>query len=304
MSQLPNFFILGAPKSGTTALYHWLGKHPSVHLSTPKEPYFFEDEYDRGHEFYWRTYFAAGWRGQSLVGDARAAHLYLPYVPQRIHATVPEARLVAILRNPVERAYAHWWMQHSRGRDPLGFDEALRRNRQALADGDSYEGEHAEHLWRAHIAPDRDDRGIRPVTARPYIEAGHYADHIGRYLRFFPRERLCILLHDDFLRGPLETMRQVYQLLGLDPGDIRGAPARENVGLTNFSRPLFALSERWRLERVLPRRVLAALRNGLSRIGTRPAMSEEARDWLRRHYAPYNRRLEGLLGRDLESWDR
>ena len=126
MSHLPNFFILGAPKSGTTTLYHALEKHPAVHLSTPKEPYYFEDEYEQGPEFYWRTYFAAGWKGQSLIGDARAAHLYLPYVPRRIYTTVPEARLVAILRNPVERAFSHWWMRHSHGREPLGRWPAQR----------------------------------------------------------------------------------------------------------------------------------------------------------------------------------
>jgi hypothetical protein len=157
MSHLPNFFILGAPKSGTTTLYHALEKHPAVHLSTPKEPYYFEDEYEQGTEFYWRTYFAAARTGQPLIGDARRAHLDLPYVPQRIHATVPDAR------------------------------------------------------------------GLRPVSARPYVEAGHYADHLERYLRYFPRSRLCILFHDDLRRSPLETMRRLYEFLGLDPADLRGA---------------------------------------------------------------------------------
>ena len=304
MSRLPNFFILGATKCGTTALYHWLGAHPAVHFAAPKEPNFFEDEYERGLDFYWHTYFADGWRGQPLIGDARAAHLFLPYVPERIHATVPGARLIVILRNPLERAFSHWWMRHSHGREPLGFDEALRRNQQAIADGDSYEGEHAERLWRMRIAPVRNRHGLRPVDARPYIEAGHYADHLERYLRHFPREQLCILLHDDFLREPLQVMRQVYELLGLDSDKIHGAPARENVALSNFSRPLFALSERLRLEQVLPRKVLSTLRVSLSRVGQRPQMSHEARDWLLRHYAPYNRRLEATLERDLGAWNR
>lgn len=304
MSQLPNFFILGAPKSGTTTLYHGLAKHPSVHLSTPKEPYFFEDEYERGTEFYWRTYFAADWAGQPLIGDARAAHLYLSYVPRRIFDTVPDARLVAILRNPVERAFSHWWMQRCHGRDLLGFDDALRENWQAIGNGDSYEGARAEQLWRAHLAPARDHRGVRPVTARPYVEAGHYADHLERYLRHFPRARLCVLFHDDLRRAPLDTMRRLYEFLGLDPADMRAAPARENVALTGFSRPLYALSNRLHLDRVLPRKVLAVLRTALSQIGQRPAMSPQARDWLREHYAPYNRRLEALVGRDLAAWDR
>jgi len=85
MTKLPNFFILGPAKSGTTALYYLLKKHPQVHLSTPKEPYFFIDEFEHGPEYYWRTYFANGWHGQPLIGEAQTSHLLLPYVPQRIH---------------------------------------------------------------------------------------------------------------------------------------------------------------------------------------------------------------------------
>jgi hypothetical protein len=261
MTQLPNFFILGAPKSGTSALYHSLGTHPSVHL-------------------------------------------YLPYVPRRIHETVPNARLVVILRNPVERAFSHWWMQRCLGREPLAFDDALRENQQAIACGNSFEGDHAERLWRAHIAPTRDHHGLRPVTARPYIEAGHYADHLERYLQYYPRSRLCVLFHDDLRQAPLDTMRRLYEFLGLDPAEVRGAHARENVALTGFSRPLFAFSDRLRLDRVLPRRFLALLRTSLSKVGKRPLISPQARDWLRRHYVSHNRHLEDLVGRDLAAWDR
>jgi hypothetical protein len=99
-------------------------------------------------------------------------------------------------------------------------------------------------------------------------------------------------------------MRRLYEFLGLDPADVSAAPARENVALTGFSRPLYALSNRLRLDRVLPRKVSAVLRTALSQIGRRPAMSPQARNWLRGHYAPHNRRLEELVGRDLSAWDR
>ncbi|MGK2927381.1 MAG: sulfotransferase family protein [Lysobacterales bacterium] len=304
MRRLPNFLIIGAPKSGTTALYHWLAGHPQVHLSTPKEPFFFEEEYERGPEYYWRTYFADGWRGQSLVGEARTSHLFLPYVTRRIYETVPDARLVAILRNPVERAFSHWWMVRCHGREPLGFDEALQANWHSMQDGTSLEGPEVERRWRAHIVAREEFWRPRPLSVRPYIEPGHYARHLERFLGYFPRSRLCVLLYDDLLQRPQETMARLLQFLELEGSGMRHAPAPENVALTRFSLPLFKVSRRFRLARFVPRGLLAVARTSLSKIGSRPAMSDAAREWLQNHFEPHNRRLEPLLGRDLSAWDR
>src|SRR5687768_11767835 len=91
----PNFLILGAARSGTTTLHEYLPLHPDVYMSMPKEPLFFEAEYRRGLDYYWRTYFR-GWRGQQLVGEARVANLLLPFVVDRIAESVPDAKLIVI----------------------------------------------------------------------------------------------------------------------------------------------------------------------------------------------------------------
>jgi hypothetical protein len=101
----PNFFILGSAKCGSTTLYEHLGQHPDVFFSTPKEPIFFEAEYEKGFDYYWDTYFAA-WDGQAAIGEARHRNLFLPYVAPRVHAACPDARLIVIVRNPVDRAYS------------------------------------------------------------------------------------------------------------------------------------------------------------------------------------------------------
>lgn len=303
MRRLPNFLIIGAPKSGTTALYHWLARHPQVHLSTPKEPYFFEEEYERGPDYYWRKYFADGWQGQRLVGEARTSHLYLPYVTPRIQETVPDARLVAILRNPVERAFSHWWMLRCQERESLGFDDALRANHLSILDGSSLEGPDVERRWRANILARDAFWRPQPLSVRPYIEPGHYARHLERFLDYFPRSQLCVLLYDDLVQRPQDVLLRLMDFLGLDPLAVRQAPAPENVALTQFSRPLFLIARRFRLERFLPRGLLGAARTSLSKIGTRPAMSEAAREWLQDYFAPHNRRLEALLDRDLTAWE-
>ena len=304
MTRRPDFLIIGAPKAGTTALFHWLEAHPDIHLSTPKEPYFFEAEYHRGLDFYWRTFFAEGYRGQRLAGEARTAHLYLPYVTERIHDALPDARLVAVLRNPAQRAFSHWWMRRCNGREKLDFEDALRENFEALEQGRGLQGPGTEDRWCAAMAPQPNRRGMRPVRWRALLEPGYYAEHLQRYLSHFSRAQLCVLLHDDLLARPVETGRKLFGFLGLDPGEVRSAPAPENVALTGFSRPLFRVSQRLQLERVLSRRLLGRLRTGLSRVGSRPSMPEATRRWLQEHYAPHNRRLEELIGRDLSAWER
>src|SRR5204862_1223537 len=110
---LPSFFVVGAAKSGTTSLHVYLDQHPDIFMSKPKEPFFFEAEYDRGPEYYYRRYFG-GWNGQREVGESRHRNLYFPYIPARIHSYNPNARIIAVLRNPAERAISHWWHWYAR----------------------------------------------------------------------------------------------------------------------------------------------------------------------------------------------
>jgi hypothetical protein len=89
----PNFFILGAAKCGTSSLRGYLSRHPEVFMSDPKEPFFFEAEYEKGFDFYWRRYFS-DWQGEPAIGEARHRNLFLPYVTKRIAASVPDAKLL------------------------------------------------------------------------------------------------------------------------------------------------------------------------------------------------------------------
>ena len=302
MINRPNFFILGALKCGTTSLYYHLAKHPQVLLSSPKEPFFFEYEYALGPDYYWRTYFASGWQGQPLVGEARVANLILPYVPARIFQLCPDARLIVILRNPIERAFSHWWMTRCNGREKLDFDQAIMENHTRIEHGITTESEDAERIWRAHVSPNLNSRGFRTSRLQLYLEAGYYALQLERYFRYFPRSQVCVLFYDDFCQTPLGVLRELFAFLGLDPAEVKKPPARENMGLTNFSQPFYVLSHYLRLHRILPRKMLSVVRNILSNIGQRPTMQAETRQWLRQHYEPHNRQLETLLERDLSAW--
>ena len=140
-----NFFILGAARSGTTSLYQYLARHPDVLMSTPKEPVFFEAEYENGLAYYRDRYFK-GWNGEPALGEARPANLLLSYVAPRIRESFPDAKLVAILRNPVDRAYSHWWVKYCDGIEKRAFVAAVEENLARIASGVRFEGQEGERL--------------------------------------------------------------------------------------------------------------------------------------------------------------
>src|SRR5437762_6880111 len=121
---LPNFLILGAAKSGTTSLYHVLKQHPQVFVTEKKELHFFVKEhwYRRGMRCYAR-HFAPARAEHRAVGEATPVYLCHPAAPHRIREHLPEARLIAIVRDPVQRAHSHYWQERRRLNEHRSFDE-------------------------------------------------------------------------------------------------------------------------------------------------------------------------------------
>lgn len=293
----PNFLILGAARSGTHTLYHSLRRHPDVLMSTPKEPFFFHSEYERGLGYYWKTYFP-GWRGQSAAGEACVGNLFVPYVPSRVRESLPEAKLVAILRNPVDRAFSHWWMKRSRGLESLPFEAALEENLARLESGETFEGPDGERLWRSGF-----DLAKGHTRYPVYLDFGYYALQLRRYLRLFPGSRLRVLIFDDLKRDPRGLLRELCEFLEIDPAQAPQEVRTEFPAFSTIERAVHAVARRAGLDRVIPLRIRAPLRKPLSRLGGRPRMSDEIRRWLVEHYRVHNHELEVLIGRDLTAWD-
>lgn len=185
----PTFLILGTSKAGSTSLYDYLAQHPDVFMSEPKEPPFFRLEYERGIEYYWRSYFAA-YGGQREIGDACTQNLMLPFVAPRIAAMLPEARLFVLCRNPVDRAISAYWHSYSRGVEQLGFEAAIEKNLRRLETGPRFEDETEAALY-ARVAGE--GRKVLQRAYGFYVEPGYYADHIDRYRALFGPDRIKIL---------------------------------------------------------------------------------------------------------------
>jgi len=303
----PNLFILGAQKCGTTTLHSYLSDMPDVCMSEPKEPLYFEAEFERGLEFYRERYFSH-WRGESIVGEARPRNLYLAYVPARIHDVNPNAKLIVVVRNPIDRAYSQWYHEYFRGRENLSFREALRANIARIESGVTLNtpAANAQH-----------DQSGGAEFFRRYLDTGYYYEQVQRYLRLFPRVNLKVILFEDLTEQPELVLNDLAEFLGLGPSPSRlAAPKRENRSLPCDGAVPSALGPGsirygvWRMAqwvsglkigRVVPAPVRAAVRNALG-ADARVLKDRKTRLWLREHYRSHNEMLAQFLDRDLSAW--
>ena len=208
---LPDFLIIGAQKAGTTALYAYLRRHPAITGPSWKEVSYFDRHYERGEAWY-RGNFPNRVRARGkLVGEASPSYIFHPLGPERVKALVPEARLVALVRNPVERALSHYHHEVALGREPLSFEDALdaeeerlRGEKERLAADSSY----FSRAWWSHA----------------YKARGRYAEQLERWLAVFPRERLLILPSEDLGGEPERTHARVLDFLGAAPHRLDAYP--------------------------------------------------------------------------------
>jgi len=290
-------FILGASKCGTYTLYRYLERHPEVCVSRPKEPHFFEYEFEHGLDYYFDRYYGH-WNGERVRGDARVAHFHLPYVPPRIRQCFPDARLIAILRNPVERAYSHWWMNYSQGSERLPFAQAIGLNAERLQNGPRFEDGQAEEIWRAYIERAHDDPGVRH-----YLDAGRYALCLRHYLEHFPADQLKIILTENLQQRPGQTYKTICEHLAIRTDAIPPETIVHQPAWPAFLTPLTRFYYGRRLNRYVPVCLGARARSLVTKMGNPPRMDAATRQWLIEFYRPHNATLAALLDRDLTHWD-
>jgi hypothetical protein len=290
---MPNFIVIGAPRAGTTALWHMLRQHPQIYMSELKEPRFFAYEggwsehgddgrlvgaaetvtklpdyealFDRVHD-------------EHAIGEASPVYLYSQRAPQRIAHYVPDARLVAVLRQPAERAYSHFVYNRARSWESLdNFAAAL-----------ACEDERVEH-------------GSSPVLH--YRRQGFYHSQLQRYGEWVRAGRIRVFLQEELLAHPQQVMEEIARFLDLENVIIPGSSDLHNVsGSARGAVGQNLVSSSRRFER-LRSRVPPGVKRRLWSLVRRP--SRDDRDLILRLTKGYRddiARLEALLDRDLTDW--
>ena len=309
--RLPNFFLAGVPRAGTTSLYFYLGQHPQIYVSPVKEPAFFGAADLRRHggellryaapdraalrpylegnapsgppplvldwEGYLDLFRAAG--DEPAVGEGTVGYFSLPGAARAIHAKVPDARLIFVLRDPAERLFSH----------------------------------HLAALWHdpARTFRQRFLDAIEPgATAPPVlVEEGRFATNLERFLDLFPRDRIRIHLYEDYQADPRAVLRDVFAFLGVDPDHPVDLSRRHNETQTPRWPVLHRLRRRVLGERGaslqwIPERARQAMRRLYRRQGTGMTMDPEDRRLVIDFYRDEVRRTAELIGRDLSAWLR
>jgi hypothetical protein len=206
MAHWPTFLIVGAAKAGTTSLYHYLGQHPDVFVSSLKEPNFFAfkgrnlsfsgpgdtrcNKLSRTSVKAYQQLFSSAGEAKAR-GEASPSSLYYPQASDRIHQYVPDIRIIVSLRDPVNRSYSNYLMMVMQGREPCrDFSKALERELPRLAAGWSY-------FWG-------------------YTQLGFYYKQLKRYYRLFSQDQIHVCLLDDLANRPLQTVQSLYGFIGVD----------------------------------------------------------------------------------------
>ena len=201
--------MIGAQKAGTTALYAYLRWHPRITGPSWKEVSYFDRHYPRGVGWY-RGQFPLRSRGR-LVGEASPGYVFHPLAPARVRETVPAAKLIVLLRDPVDRALSHYHHEVALAREPLSFEEALD------AEEERTRGEE-ERLVRE---PGYFSHAWWDFT---YVARGRYAEQLERWFGVFQREQLLVLASEELAAEPEATYRRVLDFLGAPPHSLARYP--------------------------------------------------------------------------------
>jgi hypothetical protein len=274
VNQWPTFFIVGAPKAGTTSLYSYLRETPGVFMSAIKEPHFFapetatrwqitriEDEEEYLALFRQST--------ESVRGEASAAYLRASETPRLIQRAVPEAQIVICLREPAERAFSHYLMRWRAG-------DLMRSLEDYLASTNSDE-----------------------VFQNAVIEAGLYAAQVERYMEVFGKDRVKVLFFEDLVRDPGGVLKDLLGFLGVSADPPRNLGTIHNEYFEPRGRLVHFLFRNRLLRKtakhLVPRWQKHAVVRLLGRKAKKPEMSAQARAALREIYLPEVRKLERLI---------
>ncbi|MBU1156276.1 MAG: sulfotransferase domain-containing protein [Proteobacteria bacterium] len=273
---LPSFLVIGAQRSGTTSLFQVLRRHPQVFIPDVKEVNFFfhDNHYRRGVEYY-QSVFADAAPSSLAVGEASPGYICKPGVAGRIHELLPSVKLVAVLRNPVDRAYSQYWDNRRFLAEPLSFEQAIDV---ALTP----EYRHGE---------------------RGYFSRGAYIDQIESYLELFKREQMLVLIFEDLKKDPEAVFSRCFEFLGVDPAFRCPEMTKASNSSMVWDNPVHSFFlRRNKYQKWVPKHWIKQACRGPLVTRKYPPMSREARERLLEFYRPYNQRLEAFLGRELERW--
>jgi len=196
----PNFLIIGAQRCGTTSMYNYLIQNPRINSASSKEIHFFDNNFQKGLEWYLKQFPPED--SQIITGEATPYYIFHPLAPERISKNFPKVKIIILLRDPIKRAYSHYWHEKRLGFEKLSFVDAIKEETKRL------EGEVEKIL---------EDKKYYSFNHQnySYLKRGIYWEQIDRWYKLFPKENFCIIRSEDFYEKPQEIVNKTEIFLNV-----------------------------------------------------------------------------------------
>ena len=280
MTLTPNFFIVGTPKSGTTSLFHYLQEHPEVFLPELKEPHFFscpevKNTYYKtkivdSKEEYLDLYQER--ESYKAVGDLSSSYLFNKETPKRIHQFNPYAKIIIVLRNPVERALSHYLMDVNLGYINVSLSKVINNK-------DTFKQHYQE-----------------------YIELGFYEQQIRAYIKQFPDSQIKVVLSDTLYANTAETLKDIYSFINVSTTFITDFETVHNSYTVPRFKALKSLVQSDGLKKMIPSGLKSGLKSLIYKTNAEKPKLEVEKNLLREIYKKSIVETETLINQDLSSW--
>ena len=283
-----DFFIVGAPKAGTTSLYHYLNEHPQVEMSSQKEPDYFSDKAIHKQGMYYGKnrvntldkYESLFVQKESVVyGEGSVSYLFYDNVAEDIKKYNPNAKIIIMLRNPIERAFSHYLMDYRLGLISDSFENILAKK--------------SKHK-NAHL------------FYQQYIEVSKYAKQIQRYLDFFEKDNILVIDYEDFKKNVSKTVDQVYNFLNISTEFAADINTKHNTFTMPKNKVIRFIYSFVFLRKILtfllPIYLVKNVRVLLFKADKKPELLKETRSQLRIIFNDDIKKLEEVLGKNYSKW--
>ena len=284
-----DFFIVGAPKAGTTSLYHYLNEHPQIEMSLQKEPDYFSDKEIQIQGLYYsknRIDTVEKYNGlfntqkkDVIFGEGSVSYLFYPTVAQDIKVYNPMAKIIIMLRNPIERAFSHYLMDYRLGLVSDSFEDIINKK--------------SKHK-NAHL------------FYQQYIKVGEYAAQLKRYCDIFDKKNILLIDYENFKSDVTGTVNSAYSFLNISAEFSVDINKKHNT----FTMPKNKLIRfvysfviiRNILSFIFPKNIIKAVRLILFTKDKKPKLLEETRNQLKHYFSNDVRLLGNLIGKDYSKW--
>ena len=278
----PNFFIVGAPRAGTTSLYEYLKNCENVFMSPIKETYFFSPNINmklilskpvKNQKDYQKLFHNV--KTEKAIGEATPSYLWDPDSAKLIHEKIPNARIIIILRNPIDRAFSHYLWLVSLGKENLSFSEAIKKSLSA-----------------------------KPDFSGRIIDGGMYYNQIKRYYDEFDKKQIKIIIFEEFSKDPKRIIEDVLRFLDVDSN-----PPEIFETFNSYVEPRGKLAKSMiqnkflqKIGTRLPQNLASQATKILDKKATKPNISKSDIQTLKKIYFEDIKELENILNRKIP-WD-